>query len=291
MRQIGGCRGTWAGVGDGLIALPAWTDGIMPGQVATGGTVSDDGSGSEQELFTISYRAVSLGLPVVTHSGDQFGVVEHVLEVPELDLFDGIVVYTGTGLAAIHPRKNETLARAEMLRVGQLGGWLRFVDADQVEAITPGYVKCTFRTVAGRAAAGSRGAAGAVPGHGQGGPGGDPRLVRPVVPPPELRWPRPVDSQEELDVCRSMIGKYRWVHVWSAHTDWASTSRQPDRVLMLELGTPDSHVDACGSGPCGNALHPRADYNYRPAPQAADSLGLAGPGTRKTSCTSGNPVG
>jgi hypothetical protein len=54
------------------------------------------------------------------------------------------VVYTGPGLAAIHPKKNEPLARAEMLRVGQLGGWLRFVDADQVAAITPGYVKCTF---------------------------------------------------------------------------------------------------------------------------------------------------
>ena len=31
-----------------------------------------------------------------------------------------------------------------MLRVGQARGWLRFVDADQVAAITPGYVKCTF---------------------------------------------------------------------------------------------------------------------------------------------------
>ena len=97
----------------------------------------------EDELSTISYRAVSLGLPVVTHSGEQFGVVEHVLEVPELDLFDGVVVYTGTGLAAMHP-KSEKLARAEMLRVGQMRGWLRFVDADRVAAITPGYVKCTF---------------------------------------------------------------------------------------------------------------------------------------------------
>jgi hypothetical protein len=104
----------------------------------------DDGYDSDEELSTISYRAVGAGLPVVTRSGDQFGVVEHVLEVPELDLFDGIVVYTGTGLAAIHPRTDEAHARADMLRVGQLGGWLRFVDADQVAAITPGYVKCTF---------------------------------------------------------------------------------------------------------------------------------------------------
>ncbi len=101
----------------------------------------------EEELSTISYRAVSPGLPVVTHSGEQFGVVEHVLQVPELDLFDGIVVYTGPGPGAIHPhggQRGETIAQAEMLRIGQLRGWLRFVDADQVEAITPGYVKCTF---------------------------------------------------------------------------------------------------------------------------------------------------
>lgn len=100
-------------------------------------------SDPDDELSTISYRAVGLGLPVVTHSGQQFGVVEHVLEVLELDLFDGIVVYTGTGLAALHP-KTEKQARAEMLRLGQSRGWLRFVDADQVAAITPGYVKCSF---------------------------------------------------------------------------------------------------------------------------------------------------
>jgi hypothetical protein len=108
---------------------------------------SADMPDSYEKASAISYRAVSVGLPVVTHSGEQFGVVEHVLEVPELDLFDGIVVYTGTGLAAIHPRggpKGEARARAEMLRLGQLRGWLRFVDADQVEVITPGYVKCTF---------------------------------------------------------------------------------------------------------------------------------------------------
>jgi hypothetical protein len=100
-------------------------------------------SDPDEELSTISYRAVGLGLPVVTHSGEQFGVVEHVLEVPEFDLFDGIVVYTGTGIDTIRA-KTEDRARAEMLRIGQARGWLRFVDADQVEAITPGYVKCTF---------------------------------------------------------------------------------------------------------------------------------------------------
>jgi hypothetical protein len=87
----------------------------------------------------MSYRAVTMGLPVLTHSGEQFGVVEHVLEVPEEDLFDGIVVYTGT----LHAQGG-TIARFEMLRVGHLRNEIRFVDADQVAAITPGYVKCTF---------------------------------------------------------------------------------------------------------------------------------------------------
>ena len=105
--------------------------------------MSEDTSGSEEEMFAISYLAVVTGQPVVTSSGDQFGVVEHVLQVPELDLFDGIVVYTGPGLTAAHP-KTEAKARAEMLRIGQARGWLRFVDADQVAVITSAYVKCTF---------------------------------------------------------------------------------------------------------------------------------------------------
>lgn len=99
--------------------------------------------GSEDEMFAISYMAVVVGQPVVTRSGEQFGVVEHVLQVPELDLFDGIVVYTGTGLTAAHP-EHEAKARAEMLRIGQLRGWLRFVDADQIAVITSAYVKCAF---------------------------------------------------------------------------------------------------------------------------------------------------
>lgn len=105
---------------------------------------SEDGAyDSDDEMFAISYRAVSPGLPVVTHSGQQFAVVHHVLEIPELDLFDGIVVNTGPGLAADHP-KHSGLAHAEMLMLGQQRGWLRFVDADQIAIITTGYVKCSF---------------------------------------------------------------------------------------------------------------------------------------------------
>ena len=40
----------------------------------------------------ISYLALDRGTPVVSSSGSEFGTVEHVLQVPELDLFDGLVV-------------------------------------------------------------------------------------------------------------------------------------------------------------------------------------------------------
>jgi hypothetical protein len=58
----------------------------------------------------ISYAAAVPGTPVLTSTGTEIGTLEHVLEVPELDVFDGIVVSTKSGL--------------------------RFVDADQVERIT-----------------------------------------------------------------------------------------------------------------------------------------------------------
>jgi len=64
----------------------------------------------------VSYQGVSPGVPVQTRDGEQFGTLEHVLEVPELDVFDGIVVSTKAGL--------------------------RFVDADRVAAITVGYIRC-----------------------------------------------------------------------------------------------------------------------------------------------------
>jgi hypothetical protein len=98
---------------------------------------------AEEEPTTMSYRAVGMGLPVITHSGEQFGLVVRVLEVPEEDLFDGIVVHLGTEPAALL-NSHHGLAHFEMLRVGQLEHKIRFVDADQVAAITPGYVKCTF---------------------------------------------------------------------------------------------------------------------------------------------------
>jgi hypothetical protein len=46
----------------------------------------------------VSYEALPVGAAVLSSTGAPFGTVEHVLQVPELDLFDGIVVKTKYGL-------------------------------------------------------------------------------------------------------------------------------------------------------------------------------------------------
>ena len=66
----------------------------------------------------VSYQAAGPGTPVFTRSGKEIGTLEHVLEVPSLDLFDGIVVATDWGL--------------------------RFVDADQIELITVRSIRTTL---------------------------------------------------------------------------------------------------------------------------------------------------
>ena len=68
----------------------------------------------EGDARRISYQALGKGVPVRASGGEEIGTVEHVLEVPELDVFDGIVVTTPDGL--------------------------RFADADQVADITDRYV-------------------------------------------------------------------------------------------------------------------------------------------------------
>ena len=66
----------------------------------------------------IAYSALPTGVPMLTEDGHTFGTVEHVLQIPEEDLFDGIVVHTGHGL--------------------------RFVDRDQIRQITTTEVRCTL---------------------------------------------------------------------------------------------------------------------------------------------------
>jgi hypothetical protein len=66
----------------------------------------------------ISYMALSVGTPVLSSTGSEFGSVENVLQIPEEDLFDGIAVKTKHGL--------------------------RFVDRDQITDITTTLVRCSL---------------------------------------------------------------------------------------------------------------------------------------------------
>ncbi|HEX9034393.1 MAG TPA: hypothetical protein VF834_21315 [Streptosporangiaceae bacterium] len=49
----------------------------------------------------ISYQAAARGTPVLSSSGSDIGTLEHVLEVSDLDLFEGIVIATHHGLRFI----------------------------------------------------------------------------------------------------------------------------------------------------------------------------------------------
>jgi hypothetical protein len=70
------------------------------------------------EGHPISYEALAVGTPVVSSTGTEFGKVHHVLQIPELDLFDGISVKVRHGL--------------------------RFVDRDQITEITTTVVRCSL---------------------------------------------------------------------------------------------------------------------------------------------------
>jgi len=70
------------------------------------------------EGLPVSYEALPVGAAVLSSSDTQFGTVEHVLQVTELDLFDGIAVKAKHGL--------------------------RFVDRDQVTEITTTLVRCAL---------------------------------------------------------------------------------------------------------------------------------------------------
>ena len=66
----------------------------------------------------VSYEALPVGAAVLSSADTQFGSVEHVLQIPELDIFDGIAVKTKHGL--------------------------RFVDRDQITEITTTLVRCAL---------------------------------------------------------------------------------------------------------------------------------------------------
>jgi len=62
----------------------------------------------------ISYEAAVPGTPVLSSSGKQIGTLEHVLEVPQLDVFDGIVVATSAGLRFIDADNVGTITRSQI---------------------------------------------------------------------------------------------------------------------------------------------------------------------------------
>jgi hypothetical protein len=66
----------------------------------------------------ISYEAATRGTPVLSDSGTQIGTLEHVLEVSDLDIFEGIVIATQHGL--------------------------RFIDADHLPEFTTTHIRSTL---------------------------------------------------------------------------------------------------------------------------------------------------
>ena len=70
-----------------------------------------------EDEFLVSYEAVTPGVPVLTRDKEQFGILEHVLEVPQLDLFDGIVVWVG-GEPSPTARSRRNSAKATRPRPG-----------------------------------------------------------------------------------------------------------------------------------------------------------------------------
>jgi hypothetical protein len=68
------------------------------------------------DAIPVSYQGVPKGVPMLSSSGEQFGTLEKVLEIPSEDLFDGVIVTTHHGR--------------------------RFVDRDQINEITTEYIKC-----------------------------------------------------------------------------------------------------------------------------------------------------
>jgi hypothetical protein len=53
----------------------------------------------------ISFEAAVRGTPVLSSSGQQIGTLEHVLEVSDLDIFEGIVIATRHGLRFIEAKR------------------------------------------------------------------------------------------------------------------------------------------------------------------------------------------
>ncbi len=82
----------------------------------SGGHADNEGTVQGDDDPAVSYEGAVPGTPVLTPAGTEIGTLEHVLEIPELGLFDGIVIATDWGL--------------------------RFIGADQIEVITIRHIRC-----------------------------------------------------------------------------------------------------------------------------------------------------
>jgi len=66
------------------------------------------------EETAVSYQGAVLGTPVLSSTGATIGKLEHVLEVPDLDVFDGIVVATHHGLRFIEADRITRITRSHL---------------------------------------------------------------------------------------------------------------------------------------------------------------------------------
>lgn len=66
------------------------------------------------EETAVSYQGAVLGTPVLSTTGAMIGTLEHVLEVADLDLFDGIVVATRHGVRFIDAGRVTRITRTHL---------------------------------------------------------------------------------------------------------------------------------------------------------------------------------
>jgi hypothetical protein len=63
----------------------------------------------------IAYTALAVGTPVQDTDGAPFGTVEHVLQEPDMDLFDGLAVTTKRGLRFVDKDRISTITASAVL--------------------------------------------------------------------------------------------------------------------------------------------------------------------------------
>lgn len=85
----------------------------------------------------IAYEALKKGTPVVTATGTEIGITEHVMADSSLDVFDGIVVKTAEGMRFI------SADQIGLITVGKVN--TKIADADVAELQKPHDGNAVFR--------------------------------------------------------------------------------------------------------------------------------------------------